>query len=228
MHVDVLGPPRVRVGGAPVRFRSRKAEALTYDLAVERGRHSRARLAALLWDDVAGGANLRVILNDVRKHLGPHVIVDAATQRVGLTDVHCDVDALDGPATDAPNGRLGPQLRADPSLLEGFDVADAPAFEAWRDEADAHVRERLARLRAQALDAALDADDLPTALDLADATCRAAPWDVLALARLVRLALRVGANERAAHRLDGTETAVAEVGGDEALAQVAALRPTSA
>src|SRR5215470_1736621 len=51
LQVSVLGSPEIVLDGIRLTFPLRKAQALLLYLAVERGMHSRRKLAAFLWPD---------------------------------------------------------------------------------------------------------------------------------------------------------------------------------
>ena len=72
LSLKLLGPPQVRRGGRPVRFRARKAVALLAYLAAEGGRRRRGEIIELLWpgsDEAHGRAALRSALSSLRKTL---------------------------------------------------------------------------------------------------------------------------------------------------------------
>jgi DNA-binding SARP family transcriptional activator len=70
VRVRLLGTFSLVVGGTPVRLESAKTEALLAFLVLEPGRHSRTKLAGLLWPEIAGeraARNLRHALWGVRR-----------------------------------------------------------------------------------------------------------------------------------------------------------------
>ncbi len=168
LRVALLGPPRVEVGGVPLRVDTRKAVALLAYLACSGRRHGRDQLAALLWpdaDDAHARAALRRTLSALNHALGGAGRVGG--DRVGLELVAPGMD-LDlrrfrelVAACDA-HGH-GPEQAcaacAEPlavavalhrgDFLAGFALRDAPGFEDWqlaevdtlrREQADALQR----------------------------------------------------------------------------------------
>lgn len=151
LRVALLGPPRVEVGGAPLRVDTRKAVALLAYLACSGRRHGRDQLAALLWPD-ADDAHARAALRRTLSALN-HALGDAARvggDRTGLElmapgmdlDVRrfrelvaaCDAHGH-GPegacaACAEPLERAVALQRGD--FLAGFALRDAPEFEDWQ------------------------------------------------------------------------------------------------
>ncbi len=128
--VSLLGRPGISRGPEPVyQFRSLKSWALLAYLLLAERPPSRARLAALLFDDAVDplGA-LRWNLAEVRRALGPESTVEGDPVVLDLpADAVVDVavlsrgswsDALDLPDLGEP-------------LLDGVDVRGAAGFESW-------------------------------------------------------------------------------------------------
>src|SRR5215216_4165335 len=74
LTIELLGPPRITLGGQPFELRVRKELALLIYLAVEQQhQHSRESILGLLWPDAPDEAarnNLRVVLAGLRRLLG--------------------------------------------------------------------------------------------------------------------------------------------------------------
>ncbi|MFD1734559.1 AAA family ATPase [Deinococcus malanensis] len=135
-------------GDCPVTFKTRKAQALVAYLALEPGRQSREKLAALFWPDAgleAGRASLRSTLVYAREALGPfRCRLEANRTTVCLvTEPHeCDVTALERAAKAArclPPADVLPELQEAASLwrgdlLDGFTLGDGSGFDAWLEE----------------------------------------------------------------------------------------------
>jgi DNA-binding SARP family transcriptional activator len=162
LTLNLLGPPEVRHGGRPVRFRARKALALLAYLAAKGGRRPRGEIIELLWpgsDEAHGRAALRSALSNLRKTLEedsepsekPHLLTDGDS--LGLAsgpDLELDLHTLEAahalarsnPRTDYLDDdarlELFARLRAGAEayrgdFLEGFSLDDAPDFDLWVD-----------------------------------------------------------------------------------------------
>ncbi|HEU5012022.1 MAG TPA: BTAD domain-containing putative transcriptional regulator [Roseiflexaceae bacterium] len=158
ISISLFGNPSVTQDGTPLRgFVSAKAAALVYYLAATAQPHARESLAGLLWpdaDEQHASKNLRDVLSNLRKLLGTHLLI--TRQSAGMTshaDVEIDVRNFEAhlqAARQASNA--ADLLRAAVALyhgdfLEGFSLADAPAFEEWV----LVERERLRRMVIDAL-----------------------------------------------------------------------------
>ncbi|HEX5569992.1 MAG TPA: BTAD domain-containing putative transcriptional regulator, partial [Ktedonobacterales bacterium] len=158
ISISLFGNPLVTQDGTPLRgFVSAKAAALVYYLAATAQPHARESLAGLLWpdaDEQHASKNLRDVLSNLRKLLGTHLLI--TRQSAGMTshaDVEIDVRNFEAhlqAARQASNA--ADLLRAAVALyhgdfLEGFSLADAPAFEEWV----LVERERLRRMVIDAL-----------------------------------------------------------------------------
>jgi DNA-binding SARP family transcriptional activator/tetratricopeptide (TPR) repeat protein len=165
LTMQLLGPPRIEVAGAPLAVDTRKAIALLAVLAVSGRAQSRERLSTLLWPDsdpprargalrrtlsvlhkATGGAGLR--LEDGSVTLDPDDSwSDVGTIRALVTETH----GHDHPASTTcpaciPALERAIGLHAGP-LLDGFTLRDSPEFGEWRFlEAEAIQRELTACL----------------------------------------------------------------------------------
>src|SRR5512132_320794 len=162
LSLRFLGPPEVRRGGHPLRFRARKALALLAYLATEGGRRRRGEMIELLWpgsDEAHGRTALRSALSSLRKTLEEaaapsekHYLLTKGDS-IGLTsdpNIELDLDILEAahvlarsnPRTD----HLGDDARSEVlarlraateayrgNFLEGFSLDDAPEFDLWVD-----------------------------------------------------------------------------------------------
>src|SRR3712207_2991680 len=115
LSLHLLGTPEILHAAQPLRFRTRKAQALLVYLAAEGGPHTREQLTALLWpdsDSTRGRAALRLALLYVREALGeatgveqPHLVVEHDTLRLDVAaGVELDLHTLAAAAqaTDPP------------------------------------------------------------------------------------------------------------------------------
>jgi DNA-binding SARP family transcriptional activator len=167
LRVALLGPPRVEVGGGPLRVDTRKAVALLAYLACSGRRHGRDQLAALLWpeaDDAHARAALRRTLSALNHALGDAGRVGGDRAGLELVAPGMDLDvrrfrelvaACDahghGPerACAACAGPLvGAVALHRGDFLAGFALRDAPEFEDWQlAEADTLRREQAGALQ---------------------------------------------------------------------------------
>ena len=175
ISIQLLGPVRVEVAGAPLAVDTRKAIALLAYLAVTGRPASRESLAALLWPEADGAdarAALRRTLSVLNAGLGAGAL---SIDRTSVT-LHDDAAELDlrrfraalGRARGhqhEPDAACRPCIRAlDEALaldrgefMSGFALRDSEAFDEWQvAEAESHRRdlagalERLARSLAAA------------------------------------------------------------------------------
>ena len=154
LHLALLGGFRARRGEqAVLAYFSRRYQALLGYLAMPAGRpHSRDKLAALLWGDMAQAqarANLRQAIHTLRKGLEPLPALRLEGETVALASDHVTVDvacferALEQGTADALT-RAATLYQGD--LLAGLVVQEAP-FEEWLFT----ERERLRELAGDAL-----------------------------------------------------------------------------
>ncbi len=157
ISISLFGNPSVTQDGTALRgFVSAKAAALVYYLAATAQPHARESLAGLLWpeaDEQHASKNLRDVLSNLRRLLGTHLLI--TRQSAGIdsnADVEIDVQAFERQLRTAQQSPTAANLlRAAVELyhgdfLEGFSLADAPAFEEW-------VLVERERLRRMAIDA---------------------------------------------------------------------------
>jgi DNA-binding SARP family transcriptional activator len=83
LELTLFGSPEVRLHGLPVTgFRSSKAQALLYYLAVTGRPHTRSTLAGLLWGDQpdpAARASLSKCLSNLHDLVGDAVLIERQT-----------------------------------------------------------------------------------------------------------------------------------------------------
>ncbi|MCE7988958.1 MAG: hypothetical protein DYG89_48000 [Caldilinea sp. CFX5] len=151
LQLTLFGSPEVRRHGQPVTgFRTSKAQALLYYLAVTGRPHTRATLAGLLWGDQpedAARASLSKCLSNLRDLLSDAVLIERQTVAFNRDaayelDTERFADGVGQPPTVASSQALQAALalyRGD--LLEGFYVREAPDFEQWLLVQRAHYRE---------------------------------------------------------------------------------------
>lgn len=153
LELCLLGPPEVRADGRALDFPTRKTLALFIYLALEHGMQRREHLAALFWpesDASRGRANVRNTLNYLRNTLPqsadgetPHLLIERdalgfngdAPYHLDLETVAAAADLVARPATaEASDEATALQAAIDlyrGDFLEGFSLADAPAYDQW-------------------------------------------------------------------------------------------------
>lgn len=164
LSVRVLGGLQIEREGRPLQgFVSARARALLAYLAVTGQRHRREALADLLWGEwpeASARRSLRQVLFNLRQIIGPGLLITRDTVQLPH-DARLSLDLAPFLAQSlvAPGALSIAQLRATVALyhgdfLAGFDLGDAPAFEAWvttqRESLLALVVRALAALNAQA------------------------------------------------------------------------------
>jgi predicted ATPase/DNA-binding SARP family transcriptional activator len=144
LAIVTLGSPAITLDGIPVRgFVSNKAAALVYYLAATGRPHTRESLAGLLWAEATEShahKNLRDVLSNLRRLLDPYLQI--TRQTVSFTSAGAEL--VDSRRFEARVEAAQRQSLADGvaalreavelyrgDFLEGFSVADAPAFEEW-------------------------------------------------------------------------------------------------
>ena len=186
LKLTLLGSPQVNLAGQSLSERiTGKHLALLVYLAVTGRTHTRDSLAALLWRDMANSQarkNLRDLLSDLRKHVSPYLMITRHDIAFNPDAAHwLDVTVF---RTHVDSNRIKPYLKlwADVidlyrgDFLEGFNVRNAPAFEAWvlqqREELQAQVVQGLRFLADQHLSQA----DFTAGLSVTDRWLALEPW----------------------------------------------------
>ncbi|WP_404311722.1 hypothetical protein LG314_10240 [Agrococcus terreus] len=194
LTLELLGPPRVRVDGADVRFDTRKAVALLAVLAVRGRPVPRDELAALLWPELdrthAHGA-LRRTLSVAAASTGA-LAVDrsrAALAEGAASDVarFRTLAATDDPAAWAEAAAL-----ASGDFLAGFALRDSPAFDHWQQSVADELRSDLSLLLALLVDDAVRRGDSATARAHARRRVQVDPLSEPAHADLIRVLAQAG------------------------------------
>jgi predicted ATPase/DNA-binding SARP family transcriptional activator len=186
LELTLFGSPEVRHRGQAVTgFRSSKAQALLYYLAVTARPHTRSSLAGLLWGDQpddAARTSLSKCLSNLRELVGEAVLI--GRQSVAFNrdypyrlDTERVAGSRDAPSTPEAIAELKAALalcRGD--FLEGFYVRDAPDFEHWLLVQRAHFREAVVRGLVTLADFAEQQGDLPQAIAHTRQLLALEPW----------------------------------------------------
>ncbi|MEM7125208.1 MAG: BTAD domain-containing putative transcriptional regulator [Chloroflexota bacterium] len=151
LKLRLLGSPEVNLDEEPIKgFRSNKARALLYYLAVTRQPFQRPMLAGLLWGGVEESharRSLNQTLSNLRQLVGDHLMIERERVAFDSSSSHWLDITIFEQGTQCKERRDVVEsidlYRGD--FLEGFYVQDAPEFEQW-------VLVERARLRELALD----------------------------------------------------------------------------
>lgn len=151
LELTLFGSPVVQDHGQPVTgFRSSKAQALLYYLAVTGRPHTRPTLAGLLWGDqpeAAARTSLSKCLSNLRELVGDAVLVERQTVAFNRHQpYHLDTEQFLAGIGQPPTPETIPTWQTALDLycgdfLEGFYVREAPDFEQWMLVQRAHYRE---------------------------------------------------------------------------------------
>lgn len=202
LQLTLFGSPEVRLHGQPVTsFRTSKAQALLYYLAVTGRPHTRATLAGLLWGDQpedAARASLSKCLSNLRDLLGDAVLVER--QSVAFNRAHpydLDVERFATSVGSQLRSETLPTVRAALDLyrgdfLEGFYVRDAPDFEQWLLVQRAHYRETVINGLHALAGFYEQSGDLPSAITHTRRLLSLEPWREEAHRQLMTLLARSG------------------------------------
>ncbi|MCI0397072.1 MAG: tetratricopeptide repeat protein [Chloroflexi bacterium] len=204
LQLFLLGPPEVRLDGAPLVLPSAKVRALLFYLAVTGRPHDRGHLAGLLWGDLpeeSARRNLRVALNKLRQRLNEHLLADYQTLAFNPEAPHwLDVAVLE--ETRQAEREAGRGLRAAVALyrgefLHGFQVRDAPEFEAWMTLERERLRQKVLAARQALAEAAEAQGDVAAAIEDVRAILAIDSWREEAHQQLMRLLAQSGRRSQA-------------------------------
>ena len=155
LQITLLGSPSVTLGDRPVTgFVSSKAQALVYYLAATGQSHTRDALAGLLWSDVPDATakkNLRDVLSNLRRLIGPYLLItrqtvcfNPETPRVVDSVRFSAVLSSTPPPTLEDMASLSDAVALyQGEFLAGFYVPQAPLFEEWVLVERQHLRQEL-------------------------------------------------------------------------------------
>jgi DNA-binding SARP family transcriptional activator/predicted ATPase len=164
LSVRLLGTLQVTLDGSPVTdFKSDKERALLAFLAEESQQsHRREKLAGLLWPELTESAarnNLRRVLSNLRQTIGDReprgtalLLVTHQTAQLNpagdaWVDTLAVADLFQPPTQQSPEALEQATALYRGDFLEGFSLADSPAFEEWM----ILCRERYRRLMLETL-----------------------------------------------------------------------------
>jgi DNA-binding SARP family transcriptional activator len=151
LEFTLFGSPEVRLNGERITgFRSGKAQALLYYLAVTGRPHARSMLAGLLWGDqpeAAARVSLSKCLSNLYDLVGDAVLIERQNAAFNYNHSYfLDSERLAATIGLSPTPETISTLQSSLALyrgdfLEGFYVRDAPDFEQWLLLQRAHYRE---------------------------------------------------------------------------------------
>jgi DNA-binding SARP family transcriptional activator/tetratricopeptide (TPR) repeat protein len=190
----VLGAPYVDIDGNRVAFPLRKAEAITYYLAIEK-RASRDALCSMLWPDKEEGAaqnSLRSALYVLNK-VAPSAILMDTRKTIRIGPCRCDLDAitlLPDLATPIPGNIYG-------KFMSGFRISDSPQFDEWIASHEMPIRKKLTDQLRLRIEAGYEAENFVELHDSLDALLDLDPFDEDSVMELIELHIRQGRSAKA-------------------------------
>ena len=186
LEFTLFGTPEVRLHGQSVTgFRSSKAQALLYYLAVTGRPHTRATLTGLFWGDqpeAAARTSLSKCLSNLRDLVGDAVLVDRQTVTFNPDYPHqLDTEQFTSGINRPPKPETIHALQTALTLyrgdfLEGFYVRDAPDFEQWLLMQRAQYREAVVNGLYALANYADQQGDLPQAIAHTRRLLTLEPW----------------------------------------------------
>jgi DNA-binding SARP family transcriptional activator len=202
LELKLLGSPEVWLDGQAVTgFRSGKARALLYYLAVTGRAQPRSVLAGLFWGGVAehhARRSLTMTLSNLRQLIGSHLDIDRETVAFDANSpTWLDVAVFEAGVTAAPQGQAIDELKQAIALyrgdfLAGFYLHDAPEFEQWLLVERTRLRERVLQALHRLADHLAARADLPQAIETMRRLLALEPWREEAHRYLMLLLARDG------------------------------------
>ncbi len=212
LQLSLLGKLQVNRDGRPISgFVSTKAQALLCYLAVTGRPHQREALATLLWGDspdTEARANLRTVLVNLRKLVGPYIEIEREVISFNRASPYwLDVELFETLlAASAVNSGL--QLAAQAielyrgNFLEGFTVRNASDFEVWQ----LSQQERFHHMAVQALGIVsmqhMERGEFAPAIDYTRRLLALEPWQEEAHRQLMQLLAKSGQRNAALAQYD--------------------------
>ncbi|MEZ4860999.1 MAG: BTAD domain-containing putative transcriptional regulator [Caldilineaceae bacterium] len=202
LQLTLFGSPEIRLHGQPViGFRSSKAQALLYYLAVSGRSHTRPTLAGLLWGEQpedAARTSLSKCLSNLRDLVGDAMLIERQTVAFNRNqpyqlDTENFLAGIGQPPTPETIHTWQTALalyRGD--FLEGFYVRDAPEFEQWVLVQRAHYREAALQGLYTLANWHDQQGDLPQAITHTRRLLTLEPWREEAHRQLMHLLARSG------------------------------------
>ena len=232
LQLRLLGPPQISLHGEPLTFSRRKALALLAYLAMSGRPISREILADLLAGETTDNLarqHVRNALADLIGQLGDFLIVTRQAITFNrATPSWLDVEEFQHLCHDDRGGTDDFALSEAASLysgdlLAGFTLRNTPAFDEWLEM----ERQRLRGLAVHAfqtlLDRAVDADNMASALTLAQRLLEVDPLRETSYRQTMLLLDRTGQRERALELYDRCRRILATQRGVTPLPETTAI-----
>ena len=196
LQLKLLGSPQIEQNNQQLDgFKSRKAKALLFYLATTKGMVMRDTLISFLWEDLPefnARHNLRNVLTNLRKLVGPNLTITPSTVEFNRrSNYWLDVEAfLQGLRTRAQLAEATTLYRGE--FLQGFNVRDAPQFEAWVSVQREHLHALASKALDQLADTAFDTGNVEAGLDATRRLLYLEPWHESGLRKKMRLLVASG------------------------------------
>jgi DNA-binding SARP family transcriptional activator len=192
-----MGPPEVRVDGAPLVVDTRKAIAVLAILATDGRPFARDEIAAMLWpesDDVAARGALRRTLSALKAGLGDGMLrIDRTRVELDRRRARIDIDVIEQASRSDDRPTLDAAVAlARGSFMAGFNLRDSPEFDDWRAARATAVERSVLAIFDRLGTAAANAGDLAGAADAAVRRLALDPLDERTHVRLMDLYLSMG------------------------------------
>ncbi len=186
LELKLLGSPEVWLDGQAVTgFRSGKARALLYYLAVSGRAQPRSVLAGWFWGGVAESharRSLTVTLSNLRQLVGGYLDIARETVAFDVSgSCWLDVAVFEAGVAAAPRDQNIDALKQAIDLyrgdfLEGFYLQDAPEFEQWLLVERTRRREQMLQALQMLADHLAARADLPQAIETMRRLLALEPW----------------------------------------------------
>ena len=219
LALHLLGPPKLEIDDSPITTDRRKALALLVYLALNRGRHTRDFLSALLWpeyDQSKAFTNLRHILWETQQAIGEVWIV-ADRETLGLnTDANVWLDvahfeSLINASCAHTDISLRISLLIDSvtiyrnHFLTGFSLKDAPNFNEWAFAESENLRGKLVTALTLLSDDLCSSDQAETAIPHARRLIALDPLNEASHRQMMKIYIEAGQHNAALKQYQACE-----------------------
>ncbi len=234
LELSLLGTVAITQNGESVSGHvSAKSRALLCYLAVTGRRHSREKLAGLLWADKSEArakANLRKSLSNLRRLFGNALIITRQSVAFNRDSAYwLDVEAFESALAedDTASEKLQPLREAVElyrgDFLEGFSVQQALAFEEWLLSEREHLRQLVIQALHRLSEAYTVRSEYAAGIEYTNHLLALEPWQEEAHRQLMTLLARSGQRSTALAQYETCRRILAEELGVEPLPETQAL-----